>query len=316
MRPVTVEHVVSQYFAQMPTAGVRGDIKAVGTVAYYVALYGNYQPYGHAGMDFGCPVGTPIRAIADGTVLYAGWSEDLPGAGDVRKWLLYYNFGGIITVIQHDGWISITAHQSDNNAVHVGMKVTRGQIIGLSGDTKTRTTQVAPHVHIEALVYMDYRTRPAEGIIYGRVDPSRFFTEGLAAMGGTTPPSTTTQKEWDEMASPEQIRAEVVSAIREVTKEGYGIVDSVWYRPVNGWNGPVSAEARLAGTDQAVNDIRKQLGAQNAQIAGLVGALAAVNKGEAFDEAKLLAGVKAAAEDGVKNAIESITTTVTVQGGK
>lgn len=186
MRPVTVEHVVSQYFAQMPTAGVRGDIKAVGTVAYYVALYGNYQPHGHAGMDFKCPIGTPIYAMADGTVLYAGWSEDLPGAGDVRKWLLYYNFGGIITVIQHDGWVSITAHQSTNDAVHVGMKVSRGQIIGLSGDTKTRTTKVAPHVHVEALVDLSYKT--GGGLIYGRTDPSRFFGSAAIAPQGTITP--------------------------------------------------------------------------------------------------------------------------------
>lgn len=113
-------------------------------------------------------------------------------------------------------------------------------------------------------------------------------------------------REWDDMAS----RDDIKQAIREVTKEGYGIVDSVWYRPVGGWNGHVSAEARLAGTDQAVNDIRAQLGALHGQVAGLIGALAAVSKGEPFDEAKLLAGVQSAAEVGVKNAIESITVTV------
>ena len=48
-------------------------------------------------------------------------------------------------------------------------------------------------------------------------------------------------------------------------------------------------------------------------VAGLVGALKAVTAGEAFDEAKLLAGVQAAAEAGVKNAIESIETTVTIK---
>jgi hypothetical protein len=80
--------------------------------------------------------------------------------------------------------------------------------------------------------------------------------------------------------------------------------------PVPGWNGGVSLAARIAGTDQAVNDIRAQLGSFNGQIAGLIGALAAVNKGEAFDEAKLLAGVQAAAEAGVKDAIESITVTI------
>jgi hypothetical protein len=134
----------------------------------------------------------------------------------------------------------------------------------------------------------------------------------LAGSAAIAPQSTTiTQpKEWDEMASKDEIK----DAIREVTKEGYGIVDSVWYRPISGWNGAISAEARILGTDQAVNDIRALVAAQNAQIAGLVGALASVNKGEPFDQAKLLEGVKSAAETGVKDAIESIT--VTVQGDK
>jgi hypothetical protein len=170
----------------MATAGVTGST-VPGTVGYYVRLYGNYQPYGHAGMDIACPIGTEIYAPADGTVLYAGWCEDLPGGGDVRKWLLYYNFGGIVTVIQHDGWISVIAHQSDNDMVNVGQQVKEGQLIGLSGNTKTRNSSVAAHVHIEALVYMDYRTRVNEGIIYGRVDPTPYFGGGIAAQGTITP---------------------------------------------------------------------------------------------------------------------------------
>lgn len=50
----------------------------------------------------------------------------------------------------------------------------------------------------------------------------------------------------------------------------------------------------------------------DAQTKSLISALAAVAKGEPFDEAKLLAGVKSAAEAGVKAAIDSIETTTTV----
>ena len=45
----------------------------------------------------------------------------------------------------------------------------------------------------------------------------------------------------------------------------------------------------------------------------LVGALKAVSGGQAFDEAKLLAGVQAAAEAGTAAAIKSIDTTVTFE---
>jgi hypothetical protein len=194
MRPVSNEHETSQNFGDGATAGVAASTNPNSGMGYYVHLYGNYQPYGHAGMDIACPVGTPIYAPADGTVLYSGWTEDLPGSGEIRKWLFYYNFGGILTVIQHDGWISAIAHQSDNDVVSVGMHVKEGQLIGKSGDTKTRTTKVAPHVHAEALVYMDYRTDVRNGIIYGRVDPQQFFG-GLAAAGTITPQSSTESEE-------------------------------------------------------------------------------------------------------------------------
>ena len=49
-----------------------------------------------------------------------------------------------------------------------------------------------------------------------------------------------------------------------------------------------------------------------AQIKGLVGAIAALAKGEQLDEAKLLAGVQAAAEAGVKAGIADGTVTVDV----
>lgn len=183
MRPVDAKHKTSQPFGSGATQGVVANPDPRSGMGYYVWLYGNYQPFGHAGLDIAAPVGTPIYAPADGTVLYAGWSEDLPGTGNVRKWLLYYNFGGIITVIQHKGWISVIAHQSNNNHVKAGDTVREGQLIGLSGNTKTRTTFVAPHVHIEALVYMDYRTDVSKGIVYGRVDPTTYFGGGLAAQG-------------------------------------------------------------------------------------------------------------------------------------
>jgi len=191
MRPVSTEFEVSQEFGSGATAGVVANPDKNSGMGYYVWLYGDYQPYGHAGMDIACPIGTPIYAPADGTVLYAGWTEDLPGAGNIRKWLMYYNFGGILTVTQHNGWISAIAHQSTNDAVYAGMQVKEGQLIGKSGNTKTRTTYVAAHVHIEALVYNDYRTDVNNGIIYGRVNPAPFFG-GIAAQSDITPQAAPT----------------------------------------------------------------------------------------------------------------------------
>ena len=61
-----------------------------------------------------------------------------------------------------------------------------------------------------------------------------------------------------------------------------------------------------------VAEIQRRDAISQAQIAGLVGAIAALSKGEKFDEAKLLAGVQAAAEAGVKAGIADGTVTVDV----
>jgi len=65
----------------------------------------------------------------------------------------------------------------------------------------------------------------------------------------------------------------------------------------------VSVENALShayATLPAINRIERRLVLQDAQIENLVAALSAVGGGEGFDEAKLLAGVKKAAEDGAR----------------
>lgn len=178
MRPIEDKFPDSQAFGSYATAGVAANPNG-NEVQQLVAAYGNYQPYGHAGKDIACPVGTPVRAMAAGTVIWAGWGEDLPGddswgpSGYFQRWAEYKSFPGILTLIQHDGWISEYGHLSSNDAAPVGATVTEGQIIGYSGNTKTRTTQVAPHLHVGALVDLTYST--GNGLIYGRVDPTPYF---------------------------------------------------------------------------------------------------------------------------------------------
>jgi len=183
MRPVSAAFEINQPFGSMRTAGVVGDITRLNTVEYYVARYGNYQPYGHAGADFKCPEGTPVRAIAAGTVLWADWGTNLPGdesnAGYRKRWYLYKGFPGIVTVIQHPGWIGVYAHLS-KAPLNRGDRVTEGQVIALSG----ATGGVAAHLHVEALVDLNYTT--GGGLIYGRTDPENYFNTGLAAAGTIT----------------------------------------------------------------------------------------------------------------------------------
>jgi len=213
----------SQEFGSGATDGIRANPDRNSGMGYYVWLYGNYQPFGHAGKDLKAEIGTPIYAIDDGTVLYAGWAEDLPGSGPVRQWLFYYNFGGILTVIQHSWGISAIAHQSSNDEIEVGQRVKAGQLIGKSGNTKTRTETVEPHVHIEALVYMDYRTDVSRGIVYGRVDPTPYFGyQGIAAQAGTITPLAV---EEDDMFNDDD-RAALIAARNEATNAKNNAADA------------------------------------------------------------------------------------------
>lgn len=195
MRPVPDEFPVSQEFGSDATQGVAANSNPNSGTGYLVYLYGNYQPYGHAGQDIACPVGTPVRAIADGTVIWADWGTNLPGddsdAGYRQRWYMYKNFPGIVTLIQHDGWISMYGHLSSNDAAPVGTRVREGQVIGLSGNTKAPGVTLGAHLHVGALVDLSYSCRG--GLIYGCTDPTPFYGSGTITVQSAT--ITPTQEE-------------------------------------------------------------------------------------------------------------------------
>jgi len=227
MRPVSSAFPINQPFGGMKTAGVVGDINKPDTVEYYVAKYGNYQPYGHAGCDIACPEGTPVVAMAAGTVLWADWGTNLPGddswspSGYFQRWALYKGFPGIVTVIQHDGWIGVYAHLSQA-FMNTGDRVKEGQRIALSG----ATGGVAPHLHVEALIDNNYTT--GGGLIYGRTDPAPYFGSGGAAIG--TQGTTITPIEEDTLSA-----AEVTQIIKAVQAEGQKTRDYVGQLLVSGY---------------------------------------------------------------------------------
>jgi murein DD-endopeptidase MepM/ murein hydrolase activator NlpD len=87
----------------------------------------------HAGVDFSVSTGTPVYATGDGVVIHAGVSS---GYG--------YNVR-----IRHPKAKRITlyAHLSEiPDGIRRGVKVERGDVIGLSGNTGLST---APHLHYE-----------------------------------------------------------------------------------------------------------------------------------------------------------------------
>ncbi len=87
-------------------------------------------------VDIGAPKGTPIRAMADGTVIVAkptGWNG---------------GYGGL-TIIQHkNGSQTLYAHQSRID-VRVGQSVSQGELIGAVGNTGFVKGKTGLHLHFE-----------------------------------------------------------------------------------------------------------------------------------------------------------------------
>ena len=107
----------------------------------------------HAGLDFVSTLGEPVRAVADGWVVYAG--VDAPGkgarkitldkSGAVRKSSM--GPGGLFVQIQHkDDLVSEYMHLRDY-LVRNGQWVKAAQIIGHVGDTGIKVN--APHLHFQ-----------------------------------------------------------------------------------------------------------------------------------------------------------------------
>lgn len=89
--------------------------------------------HGYNGVDFGGPVGTPIRAAAGGRVITSrvgGWNG---------------GYGTFIVIEHNNGTQTLYAHNS-KNVVWQGQTVVQGQIIGYSGNTGRST---GPHLHFE-----------------------------------------------------------------------------------------------------------------------------------------------------------------------
>lgn len=89
---------------------------------------------GHSGIDIGVPAGTPVKTIADGTVIAANGGMRGYGNG------IFIDHG----IINGKHVVSEYGHLSSFN-VKVGDKVSKGQVIAKSGNTGVST---GPHLHL------------------------------------------------------------------------------------------------------------------------------------------------------------------------
>lgn len=111
-------------------------------------------PRPHRGLDLAAPSGTPVRVVADGVVIGAGWRG---------------GYGLSVRVRHPQGLVSSYSHlrSISSKALH-GARVAAGDQVGQVGSTGSST---GPHVHFEV------RDRDGRAI-----NPVRFLAnEGLVA---------------------------------------------------------------------------------------------------------------------------------------
>lgn len=100
------------------------------------AAYQQYGLPGHEGIDFRAPVGSPVYAVADGTVSQIRLDGNAPTAP-------YGNQIRVEHVVNGNTFTSVYAHLSHVNAA-LGQHVNAGDVIAASGNTGHST---GAHLH-------------------------------------------------------------------------------------------------------------------------------------------------------------------------
>jgi len=96
----------------------------------YGLRFSGVSPDLHRGVDLDVPEGTPVHAMADARVRFAGRQT---------------GFGNVVWLDHGGGVLSVYAHLSRLD-VRTGDRVTRGSVVGLSGATGDVS---GPHLHFE-----------------------------------------------------------------------------------------------------------------------------------------------------------------------
>ena len=93
-------------------------------------LFGD--PRAHRGVDYAAPIGTPVRSVAEGTIVARGWNG---------------GYGNAIEIQHNARYSTYYAHLSRSApGMVVGREVRMGEVIGFVGTTGWAT---GPHLHYE-----------------------------------------------------------------------------------------------------------------------------------------------------------------------
>lgn len=221
-----------------------------GDVDYPGGFYNSIGWDGHNGIDYGCGLGDPIEAVADGYVSFAAWAGN--------HWLL--SGGGNAILIEHrEHGVQTEYLHLSRFAVAAGQWVKVGQVIGYGGKTGAATGY---HLHLGML--------PLKGIninnrMRGRIDPTPYLYGGLAAQGTITP----TQQEEPVAFNAEQEKF-IIEALTSLVKNVATKKD-------------VASPGQVAFTEAALRSLVENV-ATKADLAGVTAAVAAAGASASPEE--------------------------------
>lgn len=139
---------------------------------YYVSSYYGYRKNPntgneelHRGVDIAVPTGTTVYAAHDGTVTEAAYDS---------------HYGNYV-VIEKDGYTTKYAHM-DSLSVNTGQQITKGTVIGMTGNTGSST---GSHLHIECLYNGEYYNP----LFYFDVGGGTLYGETSGGVPGNAAPS-------------------------------------------------------------------------------------------------------------------------------
>jgi len=171
----------------------------------------------HTGVDWAAPIGTPIFAAGNGTIIQADWDS---------------GYGRRVEIQHANGYVTTYNHMSGfGRGIADGVHVVQGQTIGYLGETGLAT---GPHLHYEVIINGNFvdpmaiklpRTREFDGKMLAafkrerdRIDALMAESPSAAAMASAKPASAsaaaTAELQLNSTASPPAAPAPNPSAAR------------------------------------------------------------------------------------------------------